>query len=149
MSDWSAQHSGVSSALAGLDMTMPGDEGFDSGNSYWGSNLTIAVLNGTVPQWRLDDMCIRIMAAWYYVGRDQNQVENAPNFSAWTTNTSGYQHQYAMEGYTQVNYHVVSAQCPVQYPLQYRLQYPKALSTLYEAADCRIECPRKPWPAHS
>lgn len=106
MSDWSGQHSGVSSALAGLDMTMPGDEGFDSGNSYWGSNLTIAVLNGTVPQWRLDDMCVRIMAAWYYVGRDQNQVENAPNFSAWTLDTFGYQHQAAMEDYTQVNYHV-------------------------------------------
>ena len=35
MSDWSAQHAGVSTALAGLDMTMPGDEGFDSGTSYW------------------------------------------------------------------------------------------------------------------
>ena len=35
MSDWSAQHSGVSSALAGLDMTMPGDVGFDSATSYW------------------------------------------------------------------------------------------------------------------
>ena len=32
MSDWAAQHSGVSSALAGLDQTMPGDEGFDSGS---------------------------------------------------------------------------------------------------------------------
>lgn len=31
---------------------MPGDEGFDSGNSYFGGNLTIAVLNGTVPEWR-------------------------------------------------------------------------------------------------
>ncbi|GAB7353085.1 hypothetical protein MBLNU459_g3630t1 [Dothideomycetes sp. NU459] len=106
MSDWGAQHSGVSSALAGLDMTMPGDEGFDSGNSFWGSNLTIAVLNGTVPQWRLDDMCVRIVAAWYYVDRENNQVENAPNFSAWTLDTYGYQHQVAEEGYTQVNYHV-------------------------------------------
>ena len=34
MSDWGAQHSGVSSALAGLDQTMPGDEGFDSGSKY-------------------------------------------------------------------------------------------------------------------
>lgn len=31
-----------------FSVTMPGDEGFDSGNSYWGGNLTIAVLNGTV-----------------------------------------------------------------------------------------------------
>jgi len=35
MSDWSAQQSGVSSALAGLDMTMPGDTGFDTGLSFW------------------------------------------------------------------------------------------------------------------
>lgn len=106
MSDWSAQHSGVSSALAGLDMTMPGDESFSSGNSFWGSNLTIAVLNGTVPQWRLDDMCVRIVAAWYYVDRENNQVENAPTFSAWTLDTYGYQHASVDEGYTQVNYHV-------------------------------------------
>lgn len=106
MSDWSAQHSGVSSALAGLDMTMPGDEGFDSGNSYWGTNLTIAILNGTIPQWRLDDMCVRIVAAWYYVDREGNQVPDAPNFSAWTLDTFNYQHFYAQEDYTQVNYHV-------------------------------------------
>jgi len=112
MSDWGAQHSGVSSALAGLDMTMPGDAAFDSGNSFWGSNLTIAILNGTIPSWRLDDMCVRILAAWYYVGRDVNQVENAPNFSAWTLDTYGYQHQVAMEGFTQVNYHVVCDLAP-------------------------------------
>lgn len=69
VSDWQAQHAGVSSALAGLDLTMPGDTLFDSGNSFWGTNLTIAVLNGTVPQYRLDDMATRIIAAWYYVGR--------------------------------------------------------------------------------
>ena len=67
MSDWAAQHSGVSSALAGLDMTMPGDTVFNSGRSYWGANLTIAMLNGTIPQWRLDDMATRIIAAWYVI----------------------------------------------------------------------------------
>lgn len=51
-------------------------------------------------------MCVRIVAAWYYVGRDQNQVENAPTFSSWTLNTYGYQHAYAEEGYGLVNYHV-------------------------------------------
>jgi hypothetical protein len=35
VSDWSAQHAGVATALAGLDMTMPGDVGFDSATSYW------------------------------------------------------------------------------------------------------------------
>ncbi|KAK4911581.1 hypothetical protein LTR66_017348, partial [Elasticomyces elasticus] len=106
MSDWGAQHSGVSSALAGLDQSMPGDAAFDSGTSFWGTNLTIAVLNGTVPQWRLDDMAIRIMAAYYYVDRENNQVPDAPNFSAWTTDTFGYRHYVAKKGYQQINYHV-------------------------------------------
>jgi beta-glucosidase-like glycosyl hydrolase len=56
MSDWGAQHSGAGAALAGLDMSMPGDTAFDSGQSFWGSNLTLAVLNGSVPEWRIDDM---------------------------------------------------------------------------------------------
>lgn len=104
MSDWQAQHSGVGSALAGLDMTMPGDTLFDSGRSYWGTNLTIAVLNGTVPEWRMDDMAVRIMAAWYYVGRDKAQVPI--NFDSWTLDTYGYQHAYAMKNYRLINEHV-------------------------------------------
>ncbi|CAD6564454.1 MAG: hypothetical protein ASARMPRED_004420 [Alectoria sarmentosa] len=104
MSDWSAQHSGVSSANAGLDMTMPGDTAFDTGRSYWGANLTIAILNGTVPQWRLDDMTTRIIAAWYYVGRDDTSIPI--NFDAWTTNTFGYANFYADMGFTLINEHV-------------------------------------------
>ncbi|SMR51995.1 unnamed protein product [Zymoseptoria tritici ST99CH_3D1] len=106
VSDWQAQHSGVASALAGLDMTMPGDVTFNSMSSYWGTNLTIAVLNGTIPQWRIDDMAVRIVAAWYYVGRDENQVEDAPNFSSWTQDTFGFKNFYAKEDYTLVNEHV-------------------------------------------
>lgn len=106
VSDWGAQHAGVSSALAGLDMTMPGDVAFDSATSYWGPNLTIAILNGTVPQWRLDDAAIRIVAAWYYVDRPGNQVEDAPNFSSWTADTYGFKHAYAQQDYTHVNDHV-------------------------------------------
>lgn len=104
VSDWQAQHSGVGSALAGLDMTMPGDVLFDSGTSYWGSNLTVAVLNGTIPEWRLDDMVTRIVAAWYYVGRDQTQVP--VNFDSWTLDTFGYQHYVAEEGFGLINEHV-------------------------------------------
>lgn len=104
MSDWQAQSSGVSSALAGLDQTMPGDTTFDSGLSYWGPNLTIAVLNGTIPQWRLDDMAIRIIAAWYFVGRDKTQVPI--NFDSWSTDTYSYLHAIAMEGYGVVNQHL-------------------------------------------
>jgi beta-glucosidase len=85
MSDWQAQHSGLGTALAGLDMTMPGDTLFDTGRTYWGTNMTIAILNGTMPQWRLDDMAVRIMAAYYYVGRDQAYVPT--NFYSWSINT--------------------------------------------------------------
>ncbi|RMY61699.1 hypothetical protein D0863_11192 [Hortaea werneckii] len=105
LSDWQAQHSGVASALAGLDMTMPGDVVFNSADSFWGTNLTIAVLNGTVPQWRLDDMATRIVAGWYYVDRASNEAENAPNFSSWTDDTYGFEHYYAQEDYTQINWH--------------------------------------------
>ena len=104
MSDWAAQHSGVGSALAGLDMTMPGDVTFDSGTSYWGPNLTVAILNGTIPQWRLDDMATRIMAAWYYVGRDKAQIPI--NFDSWTQETYGPENFLAKMGYTTINEHV-------------------------------------------
>ncbi|KAJ5152916.1 beta-glucosidase A [Penicillium canariense] len=105
MSDWSAQHSGVSSALAGLDMSMPGDTVFDSGLSFWGSNLTVAVLNGTVPEWRLDDMVMRMMAAYFKVGLT---IEDQPdvNFNSWTSGTDGYKYAYGKEDYEQVNWHV-------------------------------------------
>ena len=104
MSDWAAQHSGIGSALAGMDMSMPGDVTFDSHTTYWGTNLTIAVLNGTVPQWRLDDMVTRIIAAWYYVGRDNTSVPI--NFDSWTLDTYGYQHFIAEEGFSLINEHV-------------------------------------------
>lgn len=104
MTDWSAQHSGVGDALAGTDMDMPGDVAFDSGTAFFGSNLTIAVLNGTVPEWRIDDMAVRIMSAYYKVGRDRNRVPI--NFDSWTQDTYGFEHYYASEGYTQINEHV-------------------------------------------
>lgn len=104
MSDWQAQHSGIGSALAGMDMAMPGDVLFNTGTTFWGTNLTVAVLNGTVPQWRLDDMATRIVAAWYYVGRDQSQVPI--NFDSWTIDTFGFRHFFAEEGYGLINEHV-------------------------------------------
>ena len=35
---------------------MPGDISFKSGTSYFGSNLTAYVNNGTIPETRVDDM---------------------------------------------------------------------------------------------
>lgn len=63
MSDWFAQHSGVGSAEAGMDMVMP------SGLAFWGPNLTEAVDNGTIAEARLDDMATRVMASWFYTNQ--------------------------------------------------------------------------------
>ncbi|APA08328.1 hypothetical protein SS1G_13255 [Sclerotinia sclerotiorum 1980 UF-70] len=104
VSDWWAQHNGIASALGGLDMTMAGDQNLASGNTYWGTWLTNAVLNGTIPQWRLDDMVVRIMSAYYKVGRDTAKVP--VNFNSWNLSTYGYQHPLANEGFTQINEHV-------------------------------------------
>lgn len=104
MTDWQGQHTGAASAVAGLDMTMPGDTVFNSGLSYWGTNLTLAVVNGTVPEYRIDDMAMRIMAAFFKVG---NAVEQPPiNFDAWTLDTYGNLHMAAGVGYQQINWHV-------------------------------------------
>ncbi|KAJ5531366.1 hypothetical protein N7527_004759 [Penicillium freii] len=82
MSDWNAQHTGVNSALAGLDMTMPGsDFNKPPGSIFWGPNLVQAVANGSVPQARLDDMATRILAAWYLLDQDQGYPE--VTFSSW------------------------------------------------------------------
>ncbi|KAJ6041364.1 uncharacterized protein N7446_010747 [Penicillium canescens] len=59
VSDWYAQHSGISSAAAGLDLAMP-----DS--PYWAKgSLAAGVRNGSLSSSRLDDMAKRILAAWY------------------------------------------------------------------------------------
>lgn len=104
MSDWQAQHSGAATAAAGLDMTMPGDTVFSSGLSFWGSNLTLAVLNGTVPEWRLDDMAMRIMAAFFKTGQEIEQPDI--NFSSWTRDTYGPVHASVDADIQQVNFQV-------------------------------------------
>ncbi|KAL0090753.1 glycoside hydrolase superfamily [Phycomyces blakesleeanus] len=71
-SDWSATHSTSDSANNGLDMTMPGDITFLSGDSYFGANLTKAVGDGEVPEERVTDMARRIVAAWYKLGQDNS-----------------------------------------------------------------------------
>lgn len=92
-SDWLAQRSGVASALAGLDMTMPGDGlRWAKGNSLWGPELTRAVLNGSVPIERVDDAVTRIVASWYQVGQDKWE-DKGPNFSSWTNDRIGKLHE--------------------------------------------------------
>ncbi|KXG52243.1 Glycoside hydrolase, superfamily [Penicillium griseofulvum] len=82
MSDWNAQHTGVGSALAGLDMTMPGSDFNKAPESiYWGPNLEKAVADGSVPQSRVDDMAKRILAAWYLLEQDKGYPE--VTFNSW------------------------------------------------------------------
>lgn len=105
MSDWGAHHSGVDAGLAGLDMSMPGDLTFGSGTSFWGGNLTLAVLNGSYPEWRLDDQATRIMAAYFKVGQDPKTFPKT-NFDSWTLETYGYVHNEAKVGWEKVNEHI-------------------------------------------
>ncbi|KAL1999084.1 hypothetical protein VTN02DRAFT_5073 [Thermoascus thermophilus] len=94
-SDWLAQRAGVDSALAGLDMSMPGDGvRWTDGKSLWGRQLTRAVLNHTVPMERLNDMVTRIVAAWYQMRQDSWKQpppfgDGGPNFSSWTDEEIG------------------------------------------------------------
>jgi len=91
-SDWLAQRSGVASALAGLDMSMPGDGlRWAAGNSLWGPELSKAVLNGSLPVSRLNDMVTRVVAAWYQLGQDDKEKFDGegPNFSSWTNDEMG------------------------------------------------------------
>lgn len=89
MSDWLAQISGVPSALAGLDMSMPGDRNEIPllGNSYWMYDYSRAILNGSVPVDRLNDAVTRILAAYFQMGQDQNYPR--PNFDANTQDAEG------------------------------------------------------------
>ncbi|KAL3460298.1 glycoside hydrolase superfamily [Aspergillus heterothallicus] len=88
VTDWLAHLGGVSSALAGLDMSMPGDGAIPLfGDSYWGYELSRSVLNGTVPVDRLNDMVTRILAVWFKMGQDQDYP--LPNFSSNTEDEKG------------------------------------------------------------
>lgn len=88
MSDWLSHMSGVGSALAGLDMNMPGDTQVPLfGYSYWMYDLTRSVLNGSVPIDRLNDMATRIVATWYRFGQDEDFPP--PNFSTNTRDREG------------------------------------------------------------
>lgn len=101
VSDWLGQRSGVASALAGLDMSMPGDGlRWTDGKSLWGKALTKAVLNTSIPMERLNDMVTRIVAAWYQLGQNDASTwpppppkgDGGPNFSSWEKGATGLLH---------------------------------------------------------
>lgn len=106
VSDWYAQKAGVAAVLAGLDVGMPGDD--EGSPGFLGANLTTMVMNGTVPEWRLNDMAVRTMAAYYYVGLDKTREEiGGPNFYSWSLNTVDAVYSMDPESpYDVVNEHV-------------------------------------------
>ncbi|KAL4862485.1 hypothetical protein BDV12DRAFT_207188 [Aspergillus spectabilis] len=83
MSDWGGTHSGVASIEGGLDMNMPGGLGAygqtPQAGSFFGGNVTRAVTNGTVEESRIDDMIIRIMTPYYWLGQDQDYPSVDPS----------------------------------------------------------------------
>nr|WAP05612.1 beta-glucosidase [Talaromyces funiculosus] len=88
VSDWGGTHSGLDSALSGLDMDMPGaiSWGSDSAtNSYFGNNLTAMINNGSLSESRLDDMVKRILTPYYYLNQDS---EDYPTIDLDTGNLS-------------------------------------------------------------
>ncbi|KAK5798488.1 hypothetical protein VI817_004778 [Penicillium citrinum] len=88
MTDWLGHYGGVASALAGLDMCMPGDGAVPLfGDSWWGPELSRSILNGSVPVSRLNDMVTRIVATWYKLGQDKDYP--LPNFSTNTQDEKG------------------------------------------------------------
>ena len=62
-SDWGATHSTIGSALAGLDMQMPGGTLF--GADYYGAPLKKAVQDGKVPMATLNQMVSRILSEMF------------------------------------------------------------------------------------
>ncbi|GKT83810.1 beta-glucosidase G [Colletotrichum tofieldiae] len=76
MSDWGATHTGVAAIEAGLDMDMPGglgSYGMDwASGSFFGPNVTNAVNNGTLDVTRVDDMIVRILTPYYWLGQDKD-----------------------------------------------------------------------------
>jgi hypothetical protein len=87
---------GVQPAPAGCDMDMPGFKAYGQGdqneadpatavNSWWGVNLIEAARNGSVPEWRVDDMVTRTLAAWYKLGQDSGYPD--VNFNHTTQET--------------------------------------------------------------
>lgn len=65
-------------------MAMPGDN-FGDNNFLWGTSLQSAITAGTVALSRLNDMCTRILASWYFVGQDTSY----PTVSGWTSWNGG------------------------------------------------------------
>ena len=75
MSDWYATHSSVKAALAGLDQAQPGGYVFGGQRDR---SLKDAVLDGSLPESRLNDMARRVLRAMIAVGLLDRSDERPP-----------------------------------------------------------------------
>jgi len=75
MSDWYATHSSVKAALAGLDQEQPGGYVFGGQRDR---SLKDAVLDGSLPESRLNDMARRVLRAMIAVGLLDRGDERPP-----------------------------------------------------------------------
>jgi len=72
VSDWSATTTTVPTALAGLDLVMPGPDG------PWADKLLAAVRNGSVPESAIDDKVMRILTMARRLGGFDGRSAAAP-----------------------------------------------------------------------
>lgn len=79
---------------------MPGDVVFNSGDSYFGANLTMSVKNGSVPLERVDDMAVRVMAGFFLVGQDQDYP--AVNIDAFNINGPLNEHINVQDNHAEI-----------------------------------------------
>lgn len=75
MSDWYATHSSVKAALAGLDQEQPGGSFFGGQRDR---SLKDAVLDGSLPEARLNDMARRVLRALFAVGLFEQAGDRPP-----------------------------------------------------------------------
>jgi beta-glucosidase len=75
-SDWSATHSTAASANAGLNMDMPGNDG------YYGSALSSAVSGGSVPKATLDALTSQVLTEMFAFGLFDKAPTGSPSATA-------------------------------------------------------------------
>jgi beta-glucosidase len=91
-SDWGATHSTAASANAGLDMDMPGNDG------YFGSALASAVSAGTVPAATLKAMASSVLTQLFAFGLFDRAPQGSPAQTATSPADTTAAQQLAEEG---------------------------------------------------
>lgn len=69
--DWFGLKAGVDAVLSGLDQDMPGVAAKGGKWSFFGTNYTEGVKNGSIPESRLTDAAVRILTPYFWLGQDR------------------------------------------------------------------------------